>query len=126
MANALAPQGQPITNWLTQMPRRQTHHAGADTWDRGYGSRRDGSPKGRGYLGLLKRPDGDNMTEYTVGIEMDGQEIDIPSIVPTLDQSEIDHLLNMSDGDRMPQNIMKKAHEHAMQRIQQGLSPFYD
>ena len=111
----------------TSMPRRFTHHAGPDTWDRGYGARHgSGTPKGRGYLGLLQRPDGGNMTEYTMGVPIAGVNQEIPSIVPTLDQNEINYLLTMDGSGKIPNSIVQKAVEHAKKRMAQGLSPFYD
>jgi|VirMetMinimDraft_7_1064189.scaffolds.fasta_scaffold00110_38 hypothetical protein len=89
-----------------------------------YGLRPDGNPKGKGYLGELKRPDGGVMTEYSVGVELDGQERDIPTIVPTLTQKEIDHLLNMNDGDKIPKSIIDKAVQHAEKRIADGKDVF--
>ena len=106
--------------------RRKTHHSGPQTWDRGYGYRQDGTPKGRGYLGLLKRPDGGLMTEYTIGVPINGTEMEIPSIVPTLTKDQINHLLLMEDGDRIPNAIVRQAIDHARGRISAGLSPFYD
>lgn len=107
-------------------PRRYTHHPGPDTWDRGYGMRVDGTPKGRGYLGLLQRPDGRPMTEFTIGIPIDGVETEIPSIVPTLSPEQINHLLLMQKGDEIPNSIVRQAVEHARKRLEKGLSPFYD
>lgn len=91
-----------------------------------YGNRYGGGPKGVGWLGILERPDGGIMTEYTIGVPINGQEMEIPSIVPTLTQDEVDLLLNMNDNDPMPINIQRKARDHAIMRINQGLSPFFD
>lgn len=87
----------------------------------GYGNRLDGTPKGMGYFGELKRPDGKVSTELSVGVNLDGQEHEIPLLVPTLSREEIDHLLK--DGEPTPE-IMNKAVEFARQRMQQGRSPF--
>lgn len=89
-----------------------------------YGSRPDGTPKGKGYLGELTRPDGGVMTEYSVGIEIDGQERDIPTIVPTLTKKELELLLNLNDGDKIPKSILDKAVEHAQKRIADGKDVF--
>ena len=91
-----------------------------------YGTRHGGGPKGVGWLGELKRPDGGIMTEYTIGIPINGVEMEIPSIVPTLTQEELDSLLKMKEGDKMSETIMKKAKDHAVKRIKQGYSPFFD
>ena len=92
-----------------------------------FGLRLDGTPKGLGFFGKLKRPDGGISTEISVGIEMDGKEVLIPALVPTLDQSEIDTLLKMKLGkEPIPRSIIVKAAEHARSRMNKGLSPFAD
>lgn len=93
-----------------------------DPEDYGYGQRADGSYKGPGFLGPLKRPDGDVSTELSVGVNFDGQEREVPLLVPTLSQAEIDHLLR----DGQPTDAMvDKAVAHARQRIKEGKSPFF-
>lgn len=89
----------------------------------GYGKRPDGTEKGSGWLGELKMKDGSGMimTEYSMGVEIDGKEVLIPSIVPTLNEKEIDHLLNGGD---VTDSIVEKAVSHARDRIKKGLSPF--
>lgn len=84
-----------------------------------YGLREDGTPKGKGYFGELRRPDGDFSTELSLGVNMGGKEALIPSLVPGLTQSEIDHLLK--DG-QMTNAIADKAVAHARQRQAAGLS----
>lgn len=91
-----------------------------------YGLREDGSPKGSGYLGELINKDGSVMTEYTVGVEIDGKEMDIPTIVPTLTRDEIKTLQNISDSDPIPQAIMDKAIDYARVRLNNGQSVFAD
>jgi hypothetical protein len=87
-----------------------------------YGNRHNSTEKkGAGYFGELKRPAGDISTEISIGVEMDGKEVEIPSIVPTLSKSEIDHLLA---GKAPTDEIVKKAYEHAQTRIKQGKTPF--
>jgi len=119
MANALAP---PTQNALAKEGYRPQKHTRGKT----YGTRHGGGPKGVGWLGILERPDGGQMTEYTIGMPINGQEMEIPSIVPTLTQQEVNVLLNMKDGDEMPRPIMQKARDHAIMRIGQGYSPFFD
>ena len=119
MANVLTP---PSTNALAKEGYRPQKHTRGKT----YGTRHGGGPKGVGWLGILERPDGGQMTEYTIGMPINGQEMEIPSIVPTLTQQEVDSLLNMQEGDKMPQEIMRKAREHAIMRLNQGYSPFFD
>ncbi len=96
-----------------------------------YGNRPDGSKKGTGFFGEIKRPDGNVMTEISVGVGLNGKEVTIPLIVPTLDKKEMDYLLrNDPDSpqfmDRMPPSIMDKAVEHAVTRMKEGKSPFID
>ena len=89
--------------------------------DYGYGARTDGTPKGRGYFGELKRPDGDISTELSIGINLGGNETEIPMLVPVLSRAEIDHLLS---GGEPTESIVRKAADHAKQRIQAGKSPY--
>jgi hypothetical protein len=89
-------------------------------------TRNDGTQKGRGYLGTIRDSQGRPMTEFSIGVGMDGRDIEIPTMVPTLDPAEIEYLRNMQAGTPMPQSIQQKAIEHAKMRMKQGLSPFHD
>ena len=91
-----------------------------------WGKRPDGSQKGAGYFGVLKRPDGNVSTEISIGVGLGGKEMDIPLIVPTLTKSELNKLLSMPLGKNFnpPESIIKKAVDHARMRIDQGKSPF--
>lgn len=89
-------------------------------WDK----RADGSSKGQGFLGLLKRPDGKVSSEISVGVQIDGKEVEVPTMVPTLTQSELDWLLTHPTSSRIPDSIVSKAVAHARQRISAGKSPF--
>jgi hypothetical protein len=60
-------------------------------------------------------------TEMSIGVNMDGKETLIPSIVPTLSEEELDHLLK---GGKPTPDIVRKATEHAQSRMKQGLGPF--
>jgi len=86
-----------------------------------YGSRINGTPKGPGYLGELQRPGGGFSTELSIGVNLDGKETLIPALVPTLDKSEIDYLLN---GGKPTKAIIDKAVKHAIERQKKGLNPF--
>lgn len=93
-----------------------------------YGNRVGGAgPKGSGWLGPLKRPDGKVSTEISVqyGDLIGGNPI--PLLVPTLSQQEINYLLS-NDPQKMeiPESIKRKAIDHAIMRDKQGLSPFKD
>lgn len=100
---------------------------GAESGDRQfagkfYGLRPDGTPKGTGYFGELKRPDGGVMTEYSVGVNINGKNMDIPTLVPTLSAKEKDTLLNIKEGEAIPESIIQKAVDHAKSRLGQGKS----
>ncbi len=89
-----------------------------------YGFREDGTPKGNGFLGLLKRPDGQVSSELSIGVNLDGKETLIPSLVPTLNQEEVQSLLDMPKGQAPSPEIVAKATDYARGRIAQGKSPF--
>ncbi len=88
---------------------------------RGGNLRADGTEKGQGFFGELQRPDGRVSTELSIGVGFDGKETQIPTLVPTLTQPEIDSLLA---GGEITDEIRQKAIEHARNRIQAGQSPF--
>ncbi len=88
-----------------------------------FGSRRGGTPKGMGFLGVLKTPKGESMTEYTIGVNIDGKEMDIPSLVPTLTAAEVDHITSTG---QITDAIQKKAVAHAKSRLKAGKSVFAD
>lgn len=85
--------------------------------------RNDGTRKGMGFLGPLRGKDGRTTTELSIGVNLGGKEMDIPSIVPTLHPLEVQHLLNGGD---MTDAIVQKAVDHAQMRMKQGKSPFAD
>lgn len=86
-----------------------------------WGKRTDGSAKGLGFFGALKRPDGQVSSELAIGVNLGGKELEVPLIVPTLSRGELDHLLN---GGKPTEVMVQKAVDHAKQRIQAGASPF--
>jgi len=93
--------------------------------------RSDGSKKSaRGFLGPIKNlVTGGSMTEFTTKWEDAG--IEIPTMVPTLSSEEIEYMRRMKPGqgwDRnkpMDASIIKKAQDHALMRIRDGKSPYY-
>lgn len=91
-----------------------------------YGNRPDGSKKGTGYFGELKVPGtNDVATEYSIGINIDGKDMDVPTLVPTLTPEEKTKLLKIiATHGPIPESIIRKAAEHAKQRIKEGKSPF--
>ena len=96
-----------------------------------YGNRPDGTMKGGGFFGPIERPDGNVMTEISVGVGLNGKEVTIPLIVPTLDKKEIQYLLRNDPNSQrfmedMPPSIMNKAVDHAVLRMKEGRSPFIE
>ncbi len=97
---------------------------GKENPDYGYGKRPDGTNKGKGYLGELKRDDGGVMTEYSVGANINGKEIDIPTLVPTLTNDEVNTILNTKEGEFPPKAIINKAVDYATSRVKAGKPVF--
>lgn len=91
-----------------------------------YGLREDGTPKGNGYFGAMKRSDGDVSTELSLGVDIDGKETSVPALVPTLSNDEKQWLLtnDLSDPSTIPPEIIQKATDYAKGRIGAGQSPF--
>jgi hypothetical protein len=79
------------------------------------------SPKGKGFFGDLKRPDGDSSTELSSEFEYEGKKVEYPLIVPTLSKAELDILLK---GEKPTDDIYDKAESWAKFRINKGMSPF--
>jgi len=88
-----------------------------------WGKRKDGTLKGGGWLGPLRRPDGRVSTELSVGVNLGRGEVEIPLLVPTLNKNEVEYLLR---GGEPTREIMDKAAKHAVERMRQGMSPFKD
>ena len=86
-----------------------------------YDLRPDKTRKGPGFLGELKRPGGGVSTEISIGVNIDGKETLIPTLVPTLSKSEIDYLLGGGEPTKV---IIDKAVSHARKRMGEGKSPF--
>ena len=84
-----------------------------------YGTREDGTPKGVGYFGELKRPDGSISTELSAGFNFDGKETLAPLLVPTLTREEVNLLLS---GSKPTDVIYNKAANHALERMKTGKS----
>ena len=84
--------------------------------------RPDGTQKGDGWIGVLDTIQGKDMTEYSIGVNIDGKEILIPTLVPSLTQEEVKYLL--TEPKKIPKSIVDKAVKHAMPLLQQGISPF--
>lgn len=93
--------------------------------------RPDGSKKSmKGFLGPMQAADGKTSTEISAGFEINGQEMDIPLMVPGLTKKELDYLLKSNIDDEsfmknLPDSIVDKAIAHAEKRIKEGKSVFY-
>lgn len=66
------------------------------------------------------------MSEYSVGVQLGHKEVDIPTFVPTLTPAEIQTLLTMKPGDKIPDSIIDKAITHAESRLAGGKPVFAD
>lgn len=96
-----------------------------------FGKRPDGSEKGLGYLGKIKRPDGSVMTEVTSGFEINGKETDIPLITKYSTKEDLEYLKNADLQskeffNKMPNGLVERAIKHAMDRQKQGLPIYAD
>lgn len=99
-----------------------------------YGRRPDGTQKGTGYLGELKRPDGGVSTEITAGVTVKGKNMDIPLITPYATKEDLDYLLtaevdkkkNPKFFEKMPKGLMTRAIKHANDRMDNGLPVYAD
>ena len=89
--------------------------------DYGFGKRADNSNKGLGYFGMINRPDNKVSSELSVGVNVDGKDMEVPALVPTLTQEEINYLIQ---GNQPTPEIITKAVEHAKKRIGEGKNPF--
>jgi len=88
-------------------------------------TRPDGSLKGSGWLGKIPMTDGSGryMTELTMDVDLDGEKLYFPLIVPTLTQEELNSL---SKGEKPNSIIIGKAIKHALDRKKHNLSPYSD
>src|SRR5690242_1044081 len=81
------------------------------------------SAKGNGFFGMVPSMagGGDASSELSSAFTHNGQMIEHPLMVPTLNAQELRHLLS---GAQPTPEIYDKAESHALMRIKQGLSPF--
>ena len=96
-----------------------------------YGNRPDGTKKGKGFMGEIKRPDGTVMTEVTSGYNIDGKEINLPLITKYSTKEDIEFLkrANLKDKNYLknaPAGLEDRAIKHAMDRKKAGLSVYMD
>ena len=85
-------------------------------------NRADG-PKGGGWLGILPRSDGGISTEIAMTFNYGGKDVDMPLLVPTLNEEEKALLLR---GEKPTKDIIDKAYVFGASRLEKGLSPYAD
>ena len=76
--------------------------------------------KGKGYFGQLPAQDG-VATELSSIFEHEGQQVEHPLIVPTLNAQELQHL---TAGNQPTPEIEMKAQQYAIDRLKRGKNPF--
>jgi len=88
-----------------------------------YGKRNDGTEKGSGFFGDLPLTDGSNRiaTEISVGVNINGKEVEIPTLVPGLSDEQKAYLL---DGGKPTKEIVGIAVASAKKRMSKGKPPF--
>lgn len=98
-----------------------------------YGLRNDGTRKGYGFFGPISLRDKNGKvfnnkfaTEISVGVNINGKEIEIPTIVGSLTPEERKWITTEGNDPRRNPAIMQKAIESAKSRMAKGLSPFRD
>ena len=88
-------------------------------------TRPDGTAKGSGWLGPHKTESGSDVSEYSIGMDIDGKEMDIPTMVPGLNDDEIKQLLTAAEYESFPNTaIVSKAVAHARKMLAEGKSVF--
>ena len=96
--------------------------------------RADGSKKSaRGFLGpVTNYASGKPMTEFSTDMNWQGKKIEIPTMVPSLSDQEIEYMRGMKEGEgwrlsesEIERTIINKAKSHARERLEKGKNPFY-
>jgi len=100
-----------------------------------FGAAPSGREKGDGFWGKIPIHDKEGnktgvATEYSISTSdvIEGQEVEIPTLVPTLEDAEFVELVENVIPNRLPipDSIAQKAIEHARMRIKEGKSPFWN
>jgi hypothetical protein len=123
----LAKQGHSFTQAIRGESAQRAMELAEELKPEGYGLRNDGKTvKGTGWLGKLTVKGGGIATEYTVGVNIDGEEIDIPTLVPTLTKAQVKLLTDdiIPNQKPIPDDIMQKAVDHAKKQVAEGKSVF--
>ena len=91
-----------------------------------FGKRTDGTAKGQGYFGTVKRLDNSNnfSSELSTDDPVEGKSMLHPLMVPTLSHSELSYLLDdkAKRSKQLEGSIYDKAATHASTRLKSGLS----
>lgn len=93
-----------------------------------YGLRRNSDqPKAEGFYGMQPVPRTNNMaSEYSVGVNMNGKQREIPTFVPGLSGSQMKGLLDAVAQNVMPsKDVMDLAIAHARSRDALGQPTFW-
>ena len=88
-----------------------------------WGSRGDGTTKGTGFFGILPASDSKVMTEYGIGFDYDGKEIEVPLINPYQSQAQI---LEILQGKQPTEEMLDNAWKWGADRLKLGKSPFIE
>lgn len=65
------------------------------------------------------------MTEYSVGIEIDGKQMDIPTMVPGLTEAEVKQVITAAEYGEFPnRSVIEKAVSHARKMLAEGKSVY--
>jgi hypothetical protein len=92
-----------------------------------YGFRNDTTLKGGGWLGELNLPSGDIATEYSIGLDLGKGEVEIPSLVPTLNKFEVEDMRNniIPQNKKVPESVLKKAVDFYRQQVKNKEKIFF-
>lgn len=93
-----------------------------------WGTRQNGDPKNAGWRGILYDGEGGVMTEVSIGVQIDNQEVQIPLIVPATTNEQLDTIAKIATDEtvEVPIQLKNKALEWALERITENKSPFYN
>lgn len=93
-----------------------------------WGTRQNGDPKNAGWRGILYDGEGGVMTEVSIGVQIDNQEVQIPLIVPATTNEQLDTIAKIATDEtvEVPIQLKNKAVEWALERITENKSPFYN
>ena len=82
-------------------------------------------PKASGFYGEIP-VSGNKATEYSADVNINGKDVQIPTIVPGLSGGQMGGLLGSISQDGSPsQSVMDAAIAHAKYRMAMGQSPFW-